>query len=362
MFVSSHKKISLTDCLTINIPGTSFTVSVTQLATFDIDSETVLLPVTKIIKDHRTISESDRAKFDIAKRNETDFMLKYAVTPMPLTDVPDQVALQALKWVLAIKTSSEDDSATCHRALLVSTTPKSPLRHSIHGNAPTIMLSTLWMLASIFPTLVLQSKKTNNKLVMFARDVIKAFIQSLLSKRWIVNKPPPEFFKAYPQFINEVWRRFVQIYGKVEAGLYWHRTLNPWMIENISGLQQSIFDSSLMFSPTKMIEIFLCTEDTFVVIPEFMLPAEAAFEKRFECRDRQFLPTDFRGVDFIQKGDEFFLFQMTYSDTRGKAEDPPVAPTKQEPHRELNDYEPPQHRTAAGRLDWIATGTSPTCA
>lgn len=112
---------------------------------------TLNLTVTKATKDHYDISDSDPIKIPIAKRSEIDFMLKPAVIPIPITDVPDHVTLQALKWVLAIKISSENESDTRHRTRLLSATHKSPMRHFVHRNAPTFMHNTLKMLAAILP-------------------------------------------------------------------------------------------------------------------------------------------------------------------------------------------------------------------
>lgn len=271
VFVASH--IPEPSNLTFEIPDTSISISIVQPKTLDIDSDSVFLTVTKVIKDYKSLSDVDKKAFDISKREEIDFMLKKAVKPIPIKQVPNNVELQPLKWVLAKKTNTIDDSKNRHRSRIVSASHRTALRHSVHGNAPTVMLSTLRILTSILPTwmkLILKVSQ-NDRIIMFCRDVHKAFIQSLKSQRMIIYRPPPEFFEYYPQFLNHVWQAYIQIYGEVEAGLYWHRTLVPWLIQNIPDLQQSIFDPSLLFSPTKMMAILLCTDDTFVAIPESLL-------------------------------------------------------------------------------------------
>lgn len=183
------------------------------------------------------------------------------------------------------------------------------------------MLSTLRMFSSTLPTFILQFKE--EKLVIFARDVTKAFIQSLLSKRLIMYKPPQKSFEAYLQIIDQVLRGPVQIHGEAEAGLYWHITVVPWLIESIPDIQQSIFDPSLIFSPTKMLSILLCTDDTLVITPESMLTAKAVIEKRLECLARQFLPMYFKGVGVIQDGLDILLSQIAYMNTKDKTQEPP---------------------------------------
>lgn len=131
------------------------------------------------------------------------------------------------------------------------------------------MLSTLKIHVSLFPPSILQVKK--EKLVIFTRDVTKALIRSLLSKRLILYQHPREFFVAYPQFIDHLWRGLILINGELEAGLYWRHTLVPWLMKNIPDLQQYIFDPSLLFSQTKLMAIIFCTDNIFVVMPESML-------------------------------------------------------------------------------------------
>lgn len=90
----------------------------------------------------------------------------------------------------------------------------------------------------------------------------------------------------------------------------------PGLVEIISDLPQSIFDPSLLFSPTKMMEILSCTDDTFVEIPGSALSSEAAMEKRFEYRDRQFLSSDFKVVEASREKSDIVLSQLAYLDTK----------------------------------------------
>ena len=69
---------------------------------------------------------------------------------------------------------------------------------------------------------------------------------------------------------------------------------------------------------TTMMAILLCTDDMLIAIPESLLKTEAAIEKRFECRERKFLPADFKVIDVLQEGPEIVLSQMSYLDAKGK--------------------------------------------
>jgi len=65
--------------------------------------------------------------------------------------------------------------------------------------------------------------------------------------------------------------------------------------------------------------ILLCTDDMLIAIPESLLQTEASIEKRFKCRERKFLPADFKGIDIMQEGAEIVLSQMAYLDTKGQS-------------------------------------------
>lgn len=55
--------------------------------------------------------------------------------------------------------------------------------------------------------------------------------------------------------------------------------------------------------------VLLRTDDRLVIVPKSHLSSEAAIEKRFECRDRQFHLSDFKGVDVTREGSEIILSQ-----------------------------------------------------
>lgn len=170
-----------------DVPSTSFTVSITSLVTFYIDSDTVLLTVTKVMKDHSKISVSHRAKLAIVELSKVDFRLKSVIIPIAIIDVPDLGEPQPFMWVLAIKTLSKNGSNTRFRAQLDSAKEKSLLSYSVLGNVATIILCMFRMLTRILPMRIMHSKV--DRIVLFARNVIKAFIQSMWSKRLIIYKP-----------------------------------------------------------------------------------------------------------------------------------------------------------------------------
>lgn len=70
---------------------------------------------------------------------------------------------------------------------------------------------------------------------------------------------------------------------------------------------------------------------------------------------------DIKGRDILHEGQYIVLSQMAYLSTKGKAKENKTEPstsTKIDLLRELIDAETTNHRTAAGLLAWIATGTS----
>lgn len=83
-----------------------------------------------------------------------------------------------------------------------------------------------------------------NLLVIICIYVTNAFLQTVKSKWLIIYKPQAEFFAAYPQFLNHAWRKSIQLYGKVETGLYRHKNIFPCLLENIPDLRSMIHLSS----------------------------------------------------------------------------------------------------------------------
>lgn len=83
--------------------------------------------------------------------------------------------------------------------------------------------------------------------------------------------------------------------------------------------------------------IFLCTDNTFVAVHKPLLQSEAVVENWFECRDRQFLPSGFKGVNVIREGYGIVLSQPAYLDTKGKAHRNDKTSTPLHLYRELMD-------------------------
>lgn len=84
-------RVSVDSGLSINIPGTTLTVSTLQVKSFDIYSDSVLLTVTKVIKNYKSLSIADNASFNEFKRGEVELLPKDAVKPIPLAHVPADI-------------------------------------------------------------------------------------------------------------------------------------------------------------------------------------------------------------------------------------------------------------------------------
>lgn len=105
---------------------------------------------------------------------------------------------------------------------------------------------------------------------------------------------------------------------------------------------------------------FLCTYDTFVAGPKSILSSERAIKKILECRDCQFLLSDFKDLGVSWEGSDIVLSQLACNDNKGKVHKSDTVGTKLDLHGELTDEEANEHRTAAGRPAWIGPGTSST--
>lgn len=76
------------------------------------------------------------------------------------------------------------------------------LSHAVHGNAPTVILSTLRMMASVIPTWM---TKTWQKTGSFSLNVIKAYDRSIEIQCFIAFQPTFEYFEAYLDFNDCLW-------------------------------------------------------------------------------------------------------------------------------------------------------------
>jgi len=215
------------------------------------DDENIWLSSSEPVKSLRRLPKEQQESFLKAKRDEIQFLIdKHAVEPVLRAEVQPDCEVQPMKWVLFIKRNPAADPPIRYRARLVSASHLTSLRHSLNGNAPTVALSTIRCLLAIAPTWDHELRKKNDELDIIVRDVTKAYLQSMPTKRLIYYRPPPEFFQMNPQLKDYVWKGLVQVYGDVEAGKYWNKTLVPWLCDNMIDYKQSLYDPSLLQSTT----------------------------------------------------------------------------------------------------------------
>ena len=143
-----------------------------------IDSEIVFHTEVEMIKHLEARSDDEKKQFQVAKEDEIKFLLKEIAETISECDRNPECEIQLLKWVLAIKRSTNSDPPVRFRARLVSASNRTELRHSVHGNSPTVGMHTIRILMAIFPSWFKISEENGKKLVFFTRDVTKAFLQS----------------------------------------------------------------------------------------------------------------------------------------------------------------------------------------
>lgn len=66
----------------------------TMLNTFDIDSDSVMLTMTKVNKDHKSLYHPNKTALANYKREEIDFLLKKAEYQITISKVPADVEFQ----------------------------------------------------------------------------------------------------------------------------------------------------------------------------------------------------------------------------------------------------------------------------
>ncbi len=99
-----------------------------------------------------------------------------------------------------------------YRARLVAQAHQSCLRHVLHGNALTVILSSIRGLLGLAPV---WNTSNSNCVALLSRDVTKAYLQGEKPPRDILYKPRPEFFGLYPQHRGKLFKASVLFYGEV---------------------------------------------------------------------------------------------------------------------------------------------------
>ncbi|KAI0565265.1 integrase core domain protein [Gracilaria domingensis] len=345
----------------IELPGSPEQTCFTE----DRESPTIIpndvwITTQQFIKTTDRLSPDDKIKFDADKSEEIKFLMSNTVKCVPLTEIPGECEIQPLRWIVSIKRNP--NSATHpvrHRARLITGSHISSFRHTLSGNAPTISIASLRILLAVTPTWNAQATTREDEMVVLIRDVTKAYLQSMPCKRLLFYQPAAEFYQEFSSHRDMVWKAVTQMYGDVEAGKYWYHTFVPWVLNNILDYNQCLSDPSLLLSPTQAAATALCTDDCLTIMPRKLTHVEAKIAKRFPSRPIQKLPTDFKGLDISFESNVITISQKAYAEKIDLQEN---KLTKVELERSMTDDEVSQLRSDAGKLAWLATGSSPISA
>lgn len=201
---------------------------------------------------------------------------------------------------------------TSHRARIVSASHFYSPHHAVHGNGPTVMLSTLSMLISVLPTWMKLSE--NEKLVVFLRDVIKTIIQSLKSQKIVVCQRPPKFFEFTPLplptlagFHKNWWRGrrwFALVQDPSNLGLGTHPLREIVNLRSIASIQS---DAPHCHPPMNGRSLH-----------RHFRVAHLSWGHHWEdvwLPRSQFFAYDFKGADILRDGNDFVIYQMAYLPT-----------------------------------------------
>lgn len=120
-----------------------------------------------------------------------------------------------------------------------------------------------------------------------------------------------------------------------------------------------MYDPSLLYSPSTTAVTLLCTNDAANIIPPSKAAQEQASKKLFKSRDAQYPRMDFKGIDIFRSPEEIItLSQQAYVNKINIGVlDPP--PPKEEMSRNMDFTGILALRSTAGKIAWLATGTSP---
>lgn len=136
-----------------------------------IDSQVIFHTVSEFIKILVGTSKEDKKHFSSTKEDEIKILLKNSIEVISNRDQNLEREVQPLKWVLAIKHLPNSDPPVRYCARLVSASNRTTLRHSVHGNSPTIGMHTIGILMKMFLTWFKIAAKDGKKLVFLTKNV-----------------------------------------------------------------------------------------------------------------------------------------------------------------------------------------------
>lgn len=182
-----------------------------------IDFPVIFHTKSEYVKNLDGRSEEDRKEFLSANGDDIKFLFKDSIEVISDRDRYLECEIRELKRVLKIKRSlnSYPQIRYCERLFCLQNSTE--LHHPIHGNSSILGIHTIHILMAIFPTRFKINEKDGKKLVLFTRNVTKAFLQSNSSQRLVFYRPPLELLSLYLVQKEKMWRAKTQLYGDGEA-------------------------------------------------------------------------------------------------------------------------------------------------
>lgn len=92
------------------------------------------------------------------------------------------------------------------------------------------------------------------------------------------------------------WCLGTQLYADVKSSLYWSRTFIYWLSRNIMEVTQSVYDSSLHFSPSFTTALVFHADVTRILMTERDLSVREKVTSSFKCYGYQFSLDLFQGT------------------------------------------------------------------
>ncbi len=126
--------------------------------------------MTEVLSEEEITEPEDIQGFKDAKKEEIEYLLQNAVKLASADDADKKAQKTGLRWVLTRKTNPITGKRR-YRARLVALAHRSSIRHLLHGNAPTVRLSSLRAMLGVAP---LWNESSETGISIMCRDVTKA--------------------------------------------------------------------------------------------------------------------------------------------------------------------------------------------
>lgn len=227
------------------------------------------------------LQDDDDVDYDTSRQSEIAGLLEKGVfQPTPRSKVPKGVRVFRSRFVDEIKNKGTEKELKKSRLVVQAYNDEG--KHVVLTQSPTIQRISQRIILSL-------AAMTNETTGLYLRDISQAYVQSTTTlNREFYIVPPRELAKQLNLDDNSVVKVLRPLYGVPESGNHWYKTYHAHHVDQLS-MQQSTYDSCLLYSTQPFGVVGLQTDDTlFVGDDEFVeREQEKLIRAKFLAKQRE---------------------------------------------------------------------------